>query len=394
MGTVIVLGHRPGLAEAIERRGLEPLYVVEKDKEALRGRRVRRVSDLENGQEVLRAVMSTEAVGVAGVVTAHEQGVFTAALLRDHLRLPGDRDYARALRFRDKYLQKTALPPSVGRAACVYVDTRTGWADLADRLGVPFVVKPANGFAAAGAAKVCSEEEFDRYLGEQRRDAAVGDTALVAESFVPGDELHVDGVWYGGRMLWSSVARYHEPPMNTHDGAVLASQILSPTENPDLVARAGDLAAEALRGLDAPDCVFHLEAFDSEGTLVFGECAARLSGAHLPEIVGLTYGVNLYDAVVALAVGEDPSPHLVAKEPTEYFAYVYLRRFPGTTVTRADFEKRFRCHELSYQDGGVGRTGYYGRVGHALVGAPTNSGLTDIVDRMVEFNAHGRDREG
>ncbi|MEU0949472.1 ATP-grasp domain-containing protein [Streptomyces canus] len=391
MGTMIVLGHRPGLAEAVERRGLKPFYIVEKYKEALSKSSVRRVRDLEDGQEVLRTVLSTELHDVSGVVTAHEQGVFTAALLRDHLRLPGDRDYTRALRFRDKYLQKTALPRRVRRAHCAYVDTRTGYTNLVAELGVPFVIKPANGFAAARTAKISSQEAFDEYLGEQRRDS---DVSLVAESFVPGDELHVDGVWHDGRMLWNSVARYHEPPMNTHDGAVLASQILSPKEHPELVAQAGELAAEALGGLDAPDCVFHLEAFHSGGTLVFGECAARLSGAHLPEIVELTYGVNLYDAAVCLALGEDVSPHLAPQDPAEYFAYVYLRRFPGVTVTKADFEKRFRCHELSYQDVDAGRTGYYGRVGHALVSAPSNAQLTNLINQMTEFNAHGPDLDG
>lgn len=390
MGTMIVLGHRPGLAKAIKRRGLEPVYVVEKDKEELRDSRIRRVGDLENGQEVLRAVTSADLDDISGVVTAHEQGIFTAALLRDHLRLPGDRDYVRTLRFRDKYLQKTALPDSVRRAMCLYVAPGTGYTDLAARLGVPFVVKPANGFASVRTVKVRSQEEFERYLGDPRIHS---DVALVAESFIPGNELHVDGVWDGSRILWNSVAQYHEPPMNTHDGAVLASQILSPAENPDLVDRAGHLAAEALRGLAASACVFHLEAFDSGRTLVFGECAARLSGAHLPEIVDLTYGINLYDAVVSLALGEDPSPHLAPKEPVEYYAYVYLRRFPGITVTRTDFEKRFQCHELVYPDDDGGRTGYYGRVGHALVSAPTNSRLTDLIDRMTEFNSTGHNSE-
>ncbi|MFE3414750.1 acetyl-CoA carboxylase biotin carboxylase subunit family protein [Streptomyces mirabilis] len=388
---MIVLGHRPGLAEAIERRGLKPLYIVEKYKEALRGSRVRRVRNLEDGQEVLRTVLSAEPNDVCGVVTAHEQGVFTAALLRDHLRLPGDGDYTRTLLFRDKYLQKTALPRGIRRARCMYVDTGVDYTTLAAELGVPFVVKPANGFAALRTAKIFSQETFDEYLGEQQRGS---DVALVAESFVPGDELHVDGVWCDGRMLWNSVARYHEPPLNTHDGAVLASQILSPKEHPELVAQAGELAAEALDGLEAPDCVFHLEAFHSGGTLVFGECAARLSGAHLPEIVELTYGINLYDSVVCLALGEDASPRLIPQAPTEYFAYVYLRRFPGVTVTKADFEKHFRCHELTYQDDDTGRTGYYGRIGHALVSASSNAQLTNLINRMTEFNASGHAPSG
>ena len=86
--------------------------------EALHGRPFRRVADLENVREVLGAVMAADlaSVCVAGVVTGHEQGVFTVALLRDHFGLPGDSDWTRAPGFRDKYLQKTALPGEVARA--------------------------------------------------------------------------------------------------------------------------------------------------------------------------------------------------------------------------------------------------------------------------------------
>ncbi|TJZ59012.1 ATP-grasp domain-containing protein [Streptomyces piniterrae] len=387
MGTVIVLGYRKGLAEAIERRGLNAFHVVAKHKKALAGTRYMKIGDLENAQEILRAVLIADIPDVVGVVTGHDRGVFTAALLREHLGLPGNRDYAGALRFRDKYLQKSALPAGVERARCRPIDSATSYGELAAALGTPFIVKPANGAGAVGTVAVGSEQEFTRHLEPHLGGS---DIACVAESFVHGREIHIDGVWYGGRVLWNSVAQYNEPPMKWNDGVVLATQVLSRAENAGVLDGATELAEQALKGLDAPDCVFHLEAYVRGGNLVFGECALRVSGTHMPEIVELTHGVNLYDASVSLALGEDPSATLVPKTPEEYYACVYLRRFDGIELTRADFAEHFPFHELDYPDHGRGPAGMYGRVGHAFVSAPDNAQLSELIARMASFNETGR----
>ncbi|MFI2370232.1 acetyl-CoA carboxylase biotin carboxylase subunit family protein [Streptomyces sp. NPDC018833] len=388
MGTVIVLGYRKGIDDALRRRGLDTFHVVEKYKEALHGRAFRRVADLEDAQEVLRAVIGADVPDVVGVATGHEQGVFTSALLRTHLALPGDRDYGRALRFRDKFLQKAALPGEVARADCVYVTPEASYTALVSDLGTPFVVKPANGFGAARTTAVHSAQQFARIMDDARNRS---DVACVAESFVHGQEIHIDGVRWGGQVLWSSVAQYHEPPMKWNEGSILASQILSPEQNPELVPKAQRLSEEVLAALDAPNCVFHLEAFRDGEKLVFSECATRISGAHLPEIVELTHGVNLYDAVVSLALGEDPSATLTPKDPERFFAYIYLRRFEGAELAQADFEKRFPFHEINYPHDGTARTGAYGRVGHAIVSAPTNAELRELITEIVMFNERGRD---
>jgi hypothetical protein len=387
MSTVIVIGYRGGMVDALKRRGLDAFHVVAKYKEGLAGTRYTQVDDLENAQEVLRAVLAADVPDVVGVVTGHDRGVFTAAMLRDHLGLPGFRDYGTALRFRDKYLQKSALPDEVRRAGCVYVDADTGHRELAAALGTPFVVKPANGAGAVRTVIVHSEEEFTRYLEPHRRGSNI---ALVAESFVRGEEIHIDGVRHRGRLLWNSVARYNRPPMSWNDGVVLATQVLSEKENSGLLDRARELAERSLEGLGAPDCVFHLEAYVNGEDLIFGECALRVSGTHMPEIVELTHGVNLYDASVRLALGEDPSPVLMPREPEAYFAAMYLRRFDGIELTQADFEKHFPGQEFGYPDGGHGPAGMYGRVGHAFVSAPDNARLTELIAQVAAFNETGR----
>jgi hypothetical protein len=165
------------------------------------------------------------------------------------------------------------------------------------------------------------------------------------ESYVEGTEIHVDGIWQHGTLRWSSVGEYFRPVIACTRGAQLADYILSPTQGSALlVQKAQRFAAACLEGLAAPDCVFHLEAFHTADGLVFGECAARLAGAKIPEIIDGTHGVDLYDAVVATALDEAAADAITPKPPVVLFAYVYLEydiglRPPGGR--RSQSVKRF-----------------------------------------------------
>ncbi|MEZ0090328.1 acetyl-CoA carboxylase biotin carboxylase subunit family protein [Streptacidiphilus sp. EB129] len=396
MGTVVVLGYRKGLDRALARRGLDVFHVVAKVKSALEDRPYRLVAGLEDAQEVLRAVLAAELRDVVGVVTTHEEAVFSAELVREHFGVSVGGSPATALRFRDKYLQKTALPETVRRARCRYLAADSSFEEVAGELGTPFIVKPSNGAGSVRTVRVGTEEEFRRYLKE---NPPLTGASLVAESFMTGREIHADGVWAGGRVRWFSIGGYHESPIAWNSGGVLADQTLSREEHPELFRRAGELLAESLGALGTPDCVFHLEAFDDgQDALVFSECGLRLAGAHVPEVVELTYGINLYEAVAAVALGEPLQPLLEPAgrpaSPEQYYGFVYLRRFEGVPLTRADFEQRFPIVELDFPDGDDVRERIYGRVGHAVVAAPDGERLTRLIADLVSSNRFGSTGSG
>lgn len=393
MSRVLVLGYRQGIDAVLRERGLEPFFVVERMKRQLAGREVARVADVENVQEVLRAVLARTDGGFAGVVTGHEEAVFTAAAIRAALDLPGDRDAARTLLFRDKYLQKRALPADVPRADCEYITAESSFAGPAARLGEPFVVKPANGFGAKRTRVIRGPGDLARYWEGEQSSSSVG---CVAESFVGGEEIHVDGIWQDGRLRWSCLSRYAHPPMGWNEGAILADALVARAHQPELCAHADALAERALRGLDAPDTVFHLEAYrcptgQHAGRLVFGECAIRVAGAMVPEVVALTYGVNLYEMVVGLALGEPVKPPPRDDAPRHLYGYVYLRRFPGVRVTADDFRSAFpELREVDYPSDAAAPVGAYGRVGHAFVGHENSDRLLELVSEVATFNRTGQ----
>ncbi|AGP61039.1 ATP-grasp domain-containing protein [Streptomyces rapamycinicus] len=386
MPTMIVLGYRDGLDEALRRRGLEPFYIVQPPVNPPECRGFTYVTDMENAQEILRAALSAQLDDTAGVLTVHEMGVFGAAYLRQQLNLPGNTDSATTLYFRDKYLQKSKLPPHVRRARCRYVSVGTSFKTLADGLGEVFVVKPATGAGALRTTIVRSPEEYERALA---LFTGQSDVEVVAESFIDAPEVYIDGIWKNGDLQWSSMSRNHTPPLNAVQGGVLAAHILDRRRRSTLFQQAETLAAQVLASLDAPDCVFHLEAFTEDAGLTFGECAIRLPGALSPQVNKLTFGVDLFDVEISLALGEELSEPLNSGDPDRFYGYLLLRRPKSGSLTQQDFERNFRFDEIQYSSSPDTPLGPYGRVGQAIVSDQDELKLQQTIEDIVRFNEAG-----
>ncbi|MFI1337765.1 acetyl-CoA carboxylase biotin carboxylase subunit family protein [Streptomyces sp. NPDC020845] len=384
MPKMIVIGHRDGLDQALQRRGLDPFYIVQAPVNTPAGRRFKRVTDMENAQEILRAVLSARLDDVAGVLTVHEMGVFGAAYVRQQMSLPGNTDSAATLYFRDKYLQKSKLPPQIRRARCRYASGDTSFTDLADDLGDTFVIKPATGAGALRTNIIRSPEEYARAL---KLFSGQSDVEIVAESFIDASEVYIDGIWKNGDLRWSSISRNHISPLSAVQGGVLAAHVLDRRRHSALFQQAETLARQALAGLNPPDCVFHLEAFTEESGLTFGECAIRLPGALSPQVNKLTFGVDLFDIEISLALGEEVAETLDSGAPDRFYGYLLLRRSKGGNLTQEDFERNFLFDEIQYSPDAP--AGPYGRVGQAIVSDPDELKLHQTMDDIVRFNEAG-----
>lgn len=382
--TVVCLGYRKGFADAARLKGLPVHFVTEKHKPGLRNHSSTRVRDLSDAQEVLRAVLAGVGDGISAVVTGHEQALFPATVLRSVFGLPGDTDLRTCLRFRDKQLQKSALPSTVARARCSYLPHPVPpFAELAQRLGPRIVVKPADGHGSQRTRLVTCQSELDAYV-----DLLPGrsDVQTVAESFTEGFEIHVDGVWKDGRAPWLAVSKYLGPLMGWAGGDAVGDVPLGREEHA-LGERAGRFAMEVLEALGAPDAVFHLEAFvRPDGELALGEVAARMAGAMTPEILRLTHGVDLYEAALDLALGAEPELPPQGAGPERIHGFVYLTRTVERPLTEEDFSSRFHLEDVDYPPEADGRTGSYGRWGHAVVGGPTHEDVVRTLRGIADFN--------
>lgn len=382
--TIVCLGYRKGFAVAAEQRGLPIHFVVEKVKPALSSQQFTTVSDLADTEQVLRAVLHDVGHDVSAVVTGHEQALFSVAVLRTVFGTQGDADLEAALRFRDKYLQKSLLPSTVDRAGCEYLARDApSFAAIAGRLGSRIVVKPADGYGSQRTELIGDQSALDSYV---ERNPTRSDVQTVVESFVDGFEIHVDGVWLNGSPLWMAVSTYLGPLMDWVSGGPIGDAPLGDGD-PELSAKAERVTIDVLTALRAPDTVFHLEAFvRPDGGVSLGEVAARLAGALTAETILLTHGVDLFGAAVDLALGTTPEVPVDGQTQADMYGWVYLSRDPERPLREESFTQAFDIVDCDYPADSDGRIGSYGRWGHAIVSAPNHDALVDSLEAIAQFN--------
>jgi biotin carboxylase len=170
----------------------------------------------------------------------------------------------------------------------------------------PLVVKPSRGWGQRGVARVDDEAQLAAAFHEARdHSASAGLPRVVVESWLDGREYSVNGWIEAGRLVSYCVTERLTVPGNRPLGVMIAEAYpsgLSERDEARVVeeARRGAAALGHTRG----PCYSQV-ALGPRGCTLF-ETAARLGGGFDADVTRLACGVDLYDRVLGVALG-DPS---------------------------------------------------------------------------------------
>jgi biotin carboxylase len=223
------------------------------------------------------------------VVALDEFDLETAALVREHMRLPG-MGQTTTRHFRDKLAMRSrAQRCGVPVPEFSGVFNGDELREFMESVPGPWLLKPRGNAAAIGIRRIDRPETLWpalAELGDQRSE-------YVLERFVAGEVYHVEGITWNREVLFAAPHRYGQPPIQTvQQGGVFTTRSLHP-ESEDarqLVA----IHAEVLQALGMVSGVTHTEFIKSaeDGRFYFLETAARVGGAHIAEVVEFAQGVN------------------------------------------------------------------------------------------------------
>jgi biotin carboxylase len=224
------------------------------------------------------------------VVALDEFDMRTAAMLREHMRLPGMGSTTTA-HFRDKLAMRieasragAPVPEFVSMlhhdAVARYMDSVPG----------PWVLKPRSEASAIGIRKITEPAQLWAAV-EELGDAS---SHFLLERFVPGEIFHVDSIVSEREVVFSSASQYGKPPMQTmHEGGVFTTRILD--RSAANVQQLTALNKALMPAMGMVRGVTHAEYIqDREGRLFFLEAAARVGGAYIAEVAEAAGGLNLW----------------------------------------------------------------------------------------------------
>lgn len=225
------------------------------------------------------------------IVALDEYDMETASTLREHLRVPG-MGLTTMRYFRDKLaMRMKALDRGVRVPDFVPVFNHDDIRYYLDHVPGPWVLKPRQEASAIGIKKIHAGEELWPLLDQ------LGDkqSSYLLEKFVPGDVYHVDSVVSENEVVFANVSKYGKPPMNTAQrGGVFTTFTVERGGEADAGLR--QINRDLVAALGLVRGVAHAEFIQAhaDGQFYFLECAARVGGAYINEMVEAASGINLW----------------------------------------------------------------------------------------------------
>ena len=225
------------------------------------------------------------------IVALDEYDMETAATLREHLRVPG-MGLTSMRYFRDKLaMRMKALDRGIRVPDFVPVFNHDDIRYYLEHVPGPWVLKPRQEASAIGIMKILAGEELWPVL-EQLGDKQ---SSFLLEKFVPGEVYHVDSVVSESEVVFASVSKYGKPPMNVaQGGGIFTTCIIPRGGDADIGLR--EINRELIAALGLVRGVAHTEFIraHADGHFYFLECAARVGGAYINEMVETATGINLW----------------------------------------------------------------------------------------------------
>lgn len=226
----------------------------------------------------------------------------TAAVLREHLRIPGMGDTT-ARYFRDKLaMRMKASSEGILVPDFVHALNYERLNQYMSTVPGPWVLKPRSEAASIGIKKVNAPGELWPLL------EALGDrqSFYLLERYVPGEIFHVDSIVSAREVKFAVPHKYGRPPMDVSLGGIFTTRKI-PRNSEDAQALL-QLNEGLIKSLGLVRGVTHTEFIKESGTgrLFFLETAARVGGANIAETIEAATGLNLWAEWARVEIaGED-----------------------------------------------------------------------------------------
>ncbi|WBB81234.1 ATP-grasp domain-containing protein [Micromonospora sp. WMMD882] len=283
----LLTAHRPAYGYELDRLSPPDVRVVDVD-----------TSDVRACAAVLDRIPD-----LAGLVNSTDTWMLPGAELAERYGLP-TLGLATARTLRDKARVRTLLRRAgLSRAdASRLTPTPEAVVSAARSIGYPLIVKDAAGTSSRSVWLIRDDTERDE-AARQVADATLLGGHLVAEPYFPGPVYSAETVTWQGRTRLLGVAVHVHTPEPVRREEAVAFPVALPDDDLDRLER---WIGEVLATVGLSSGVAHTEyAHTPDGPEVV-EVNGRIAGAVIGEMMCRALRVDVYDAVVATALGRRP----------------------------------------------------------------------------------------
>lgn len=220
-------------------------------------------------------------------------------------------DIVRSLTNKSLLKKRRELAPFITRH--ISFDFRDRREEICDRvdhdLRYPIVVKPSNAYYSAGVRRCEDKEQLYNTIAEVRKICRMmhlrrGESQIIVEEFIQGDEFAIDGFVLGDRVV-PLVVHEKWPPLNGPTFHELSYFSSSASRNEFNELR--EFCVDIIRRSSLVNSPFHLEVRKLENQMTLLEIAPRMSGSGASSyaLSEICTGVDAFDVLLSISEGTD-----------------------------------------------------------------------------------------
>ena len=195
-----------------------------------------------------------------------------------------------------------------------------------DEVGVPAVLKPADSGGQRGVFRIDSMDDIEAHLHEAISSSPTGEAIL--EEFVDGVEMNGIVIARGGEPMPLTLSDRLRPPgigfgvgwIHVYPATVYGHQL----EESERVAAYAVKVLGLENGIAFPQLIAA-----PDGRVAMVECAARIPGGQMADLVRHAVGVDLVEVQLRFALGDELPDELVRPHFTQPLAIRFLTAEPG-----------------------------------------------------------------
>jgi biotin carboxylase len=280
--------------------------------------------DLSKVEDVINGVSFLARTRIIDrIVALDDYDVWTAAALREHLRIAGMGETT-VRYFRDKLAMRLkAQEYDIPIPDFVHVLNYDRIRAFMERVPPPWVLKPRAEASTIGITKITTPDEFWSRLD------VLGDrqSHYVLERYLPGEVYHVDSLVYDRQVVFAEAHQYGRPPLDVFHGGGIPTTRTIPRKSPE-VQTLRELNRKVIQSFGLLQGATHLEFIQAaeDGRFYFLEAAARVGGANIADLVEHATGINLWREWAKIETSSEEQPYRLP--------YV-KQRYGGVIITLA-----------------------------------------------------------
>ncbi|MFH1653060.1 MAG: ATP-grasp domain-containing protein [Pseudomonadota bacterium] len=298
---ILMIGRQRYFIRALEKSNVKiNVYLIEeedvylkddKSKYAFASIKGLKLAKYHQSEEYLSVVKEWSAqVKFSGVVAAREAGVLAASRAAELLGLPRLGEKAAQCLTNKLTLRELCLKAGINSPLFKKIESLEELKDFFE--DVPVIFKPANRDGSIGVNKISSPNDIEKTfnLTVNATEPLVVDRPIkwefMVEEFIEGNEVSVECLVKNKEIIFLNVTDYSTKQIRIVPKDLNSLQRAKIIENQTRLAKA----------LEVENGVLHAEWMLQDDKIILVECAGRLPGSLLPDLITNSYQFNFYEA--------------------------------------------------------------------------------------------------